>query len=50
MVLMVGERNKKEIQLINQFIARFQIIHLEPAIPMAVLKLITSYAKTTGWI
>jgi len=43
---MVGARNKREIQLLNQFIARFQVIHLEPAISLTAFKLISRYAKS----
>jgi len=48
MELMVGARNKKEIRLLNKFIARFLIIHVDPAISLAALKLITGYAKSHG--
>ncbi len=46
MELIIGARNKREVQLLNQFIARFQMIHLEPAISLTALKLIASYAKS----
>lgn len=46
MELIVGARNKKEIQLLNKFIARFQMIHLDSVISLTALKLITSYAKS----
>lgn len=46
MELMVGARNKKEIQLLKQFIAKFLIIHLEPVISQTALKLITRFAKS----
>ena len=46
MELIVGARNKKEIQLLNKFIARFQVIHLDSIISLAALKLITGYAKS----
>ena len=46
MELIVGARNKKEIQLLKKFIARFQVIHLDSIISLAALKLITGYAKS----
>jgi len=46
MELIVGARNKKEIKLLNKFIARFLMIHLDPAISLAALKLITCYANS----
>ncbi len=46
MELIVGARNKREVQLLNQFIARFQMIHLEPAISLTAIKLIANYAKS----
>ncbi len=46
MELIVGARNKKEAQLLHQFIARFEMIHLEPAISILAFKLIGRYSKS----
>ncbi|MCF6262903.1 MAG: type II toxin-antitoxin system VapC family toxin [Xanthomonadales bacterium] len=48
MELMVGARNKKEIRLLTQFIAKFLIIHFDPVISHRALKLITRFAKSHG--
>lgn len=48
MELMVGARNKKEIRLLTQFIAKFLIIHLDPVISHKALKLMTCFAKSHG--
>jgi tRNA(fMet)-specific endonuclease VapC len=46
MELMVGARNKKETQLLNKFVSRFQVISLDAEISRIAFELITDYAKS----
>ncbi len=46
MELLIGARNKKETLVLNRFIARFQLIHLDSDISLTAFKLISRYAKS----
>ena len=46
MELIYGAFNKQEVKKLEQFINKFQLIHLEPAISILALKLASKYAKS----
>ena len=46
MELIYGARNKQEVVKLQKFINKFQLLHLEPAISVLGLKLITQFAKS----
>ena len=48
MELIVGARNKREIKKLEQFIAVFEVIHVNTNISSQALQLITEYAKSHG--
>jgi len=46
MELIIGARNKQEVKKLDKFIGSFQVVHIQPAISITALKLITQYAKS----
>ncbi len=50
MELIVGCRNKKEIRYLEQFLERFQILHVDESISLSAISLLKRYRTSHGLV